>query len=89
VLGLPQAAVHAAAKIVLPGRYTADDPKVLVDAMVAEQVAVANGAPAIFGPMLEYIKLLPVKPDFHGSSRPCAAHSPASRNRTTSAARAC
>ena len=35
--GLPQAAVRAAAKVVLPGRYTADDPKVLVDAMIAEQ----------------------------------------------------
>jgi len=62
--GLPQAAVLAAAKIVLPGRYTADDPKVLVDAMIAEQVTVANGAPAIFGPMLDYIKSLPAKPDF-------------------------
>jgi acyl-CoA synthetase (AMP-forming)/AMP-acid ligase II len=62
--GLPQAAVLAAAKIVLPGRYTADDPKVLVDAMLAEQVTLANGAPAIFGPMLDYIKSLPSKPDF-------------------------
>ena len=44
--GLPQAAVLAAAKIVLPGRYTADEPGVLVDAMIAEQVTVANGAPA-------------------------------------------
>ena len=64
--GLPQAAVHAAAKIVLPGRYTADDPAVLVDAMTAEQVTVANGAPAIFGPMLEHIKSLPAKPDWRG-----------------------
>ena len=65
--GLPQAAVLAAAKIVLPGRYTADDPGVLVDAMIAEQVTVANGAPAILGPMLEYIKSLPTKPDFRGA----------------------
>ena len=65
--GLPQAAVLAAAKIVLPGRYTADDPGVLVDAMIAEQVTVANGAPAIFGPMLDYIKSLPSKPDFRGA----------------------
>ena len=62
--GFPQAAVLATAKIVLPGRYTADDPKVLVDAMLAEQVTLANGAPAIFGPMLDYIKSLPSKPDF-------------------------
>ena len=131
--GLPQAAVLAAAKIVLPGRYTADDPGVLVDAMIAEQVTVANGAPAIFGPMLDYIKSLPSQPDFRGarllsgatepplplmrdfyqltgaevvhaygatettrwwrstagSSRRCAARSPASRNGTTSAARGC
>ena len=65
--GLPQAAVLAAAKIVLPGRYTADAPGVLVDAMIAEQVTVANGAPAIFGPMLDYIKSLSSKPDFHGT----------------------
>ena len=65
--GFPQAAVLAAAKIVLPGRYTADDPGVLVDAMIAEQVTVANGAPAIFGPMLDHIKSLPSKPDFRGA----------------------
>jgi len=28
---------------------------------------VANGAPAIFGPMLDYIKSLPSKPDFRGA----------------------
>jgi hypothetical protein len=61
--GLPQAAVLAAAKIVLPGRYTADDPGVLVDAMIAEQA--------------------------HAELHRCAARSPASRNGTTSAARAC
>jgi AMP-binding enzyme len=56
--GLPYAAVQAAAKIVLPGRYTAEDPQVLVDAMIAEQVTLANGAPAIFQPMMNYIKSL-------------------------------
>jgi RNA polymerase sigma factor (sigma-70 family) len=61
--GLPQAAVRAAAKVVLPGRYTAQDTKVLVDAMIAEGVTVANGAPAIFQPMLDYISSLAVKPD--------------------------
>jgi fatty-acyl-CoA synthase len=62
--GLPQAAVQVAAKIVLPGRYTVEDAKVLVDAMIAEQVTVANGAPAIFQPMLDYIKSLAARPDF-------------------------
>ena len=61
--GLPQAAVRAAAKVVLPGRYMAHDTKVLVDAMIAEGVTVANGAPAIFLPMLDYIRSLEVKPD--------------------------
>jgi len=62
--GLPQAAVQVAAKIVLPGRYMAEDTKVLVDAMIAEQVTVANGAPAIFQPMMDHIKSLAAKPDF-------------------------
>lgn len=62
--GLPQAAVQAMTKIVLPGRYTMEDTSVLVDAMVAEEVTVANGAPAIFGPMLDYIRTLDPRPDF-------------------------
>lgn len=66
--GLPQAAVYAASKIVLPGRYTAEETSVLVDVMIKEQVTVANGAPAIFQPMMDYIKTLDVKPDF-GRSR--------------------
>lgn len=61
--GLPQAAVHSAAKIVLPGRYTADETDKLVDSMISEQVTVANGAPAIFQPMIDYIKTLDTKPD--------------------------
>ena len=48
----------------LPGRYVAEDTKPLVDAMIAEGVTVANGAPAIFQPMLQYIETMPVKPDF-------------------------
>lgn len=62
--GLPQSAIYAAAKIVLPGRYTAEDTSVLVDAMIAEEVTVANGAPAIFEPMLDYIRTLDTPPDF-------------------------
>ncbi|MEO6957609.1 MAG: AMP-binding protein, partial [Antricoccus sp.] len=62
--GVPQAAVQAMCKIILPGRYVAEDTSILVDAMIAESVTVANGAPAIFGPMLEYIKTLDAKPDF-------------------------
>ncbi|MFE4503199.1 long-chain-fatty-acid--CoA ligase [Rhodococcus sp. NPDC056743] len=62
--GLPQSAVYVAAKIVLPGRYSAEDTDMLADVMIAEAVTVANGAPAIFQPMLDYIKTLDVKPDF-------------------------
>ncbi|ERJ17453.1 phenylacetate-CoA ligase protein [Salinisphaera shabanensis E1L3A] len=61
--GLPQAAVQAMTKIVLPGRYAAEDTSALVDAMISEQVTVANGAPAIFQPMLDYIRTLDSKPD--------------------------
>ncbi|AEB84062.1 long-chain fatty acid--CoA ligase [Alicycliphilus denitrificans] len=62
--GLPQAATLLANKIVLPGRYQAEDTAPLTDAMIAEGVTVTNGAPAIFQPMLQYIETLPVKPDF-------------------------
>ena len=36
----------------------------LVDAMISESVTVANGAPAIFEPMLDYIRTLKTRPDF-------------------------
>jgi fatty-acyl-CoA synthase len=61
---LPHTAVWAAAKIILPGRYMAENTALLVDTMIAENVTIANGAPAIFQPMLDYIKTLDVKPDF-------------------------
>ncbi|PUA81077.1 long-chain-fatty-acid--CoA ligase [Nocardioides currus] len=61
--GLPQAAVQARAKVVLPGRYAADNLGPIVDAMIAEGVTVGNGAPAIFGPMLDYIRTLEIRPD--------------------------
>lgn len=61
--GLPQAATLMANKIVLPGRYTAEDTRPLTDALIAEGVTVANGAPAIFLPMLQYIETLETKPD--------------------------
>ncbi|NMO04666.1 long-chain fatty acid--CoA ligase [Gordonia sp. TBRC 11910] len=62
--GLPQSGVLAATRFVLPGRYVAEDTSVLVDVMAAEKVTVANGAPAIFEPMLRYIETLTDKPDF-------------------------
>ena len=64
MLGPAAAATLLGDKIVLPGRYAAEDTKPLVDAMIAEGVTVTNGAPAIFQPMLQYIETMPVKPDF-------------------------
>jgi fatty-acyl-CoA synthase len=65
--GLPQAAVYNAAKIVLPGRYQAEDTGPLVEAMAKEGVTVANGAPAIFNPMLDHIRTMEQPPDFRGA----------------------
>ncbi|MFG2089680.1 long-chain-fatty-acid--CoA ligase [Spirillospora sp. NPDC048824] len=61
--GLPQVAVYARARVVLPGRYTAEEIGVLARAMVDYEVTVTNGAPAIFAPMLEYLRSLPEPPD--------------------------
>lgn len=62
--GLPQAAVYVGAKVVIPGRYQAADTTVLVESMLDEQVTVANGAPAIYQPMLDLIRQWDKKPDF-------------------------
>lgn len=64
--GLFFAAALVGAKLVFPGRYTADNPGLLVDLLVSEKVSVTNGAPAIFMPMLEYIRRLDQKPDLRG-----------------------
>ena len=66
--GLPQAATLMANKIVLPGRYVAADTGPLTEAMIAEGVTIANGAPAIFQPMLEHIRAAGLRPGFQ--SRP-------------------
>ncbi len=54
------------AKLVFPGRYTMETTDILVDLMISEKVTFSNGAPAIFMPMLDYIRTLPEKPDFTG-----------------------
>ncbi|WP_018178624.1 long-chain-fatty-acid--CoA ligase [Jongsikchunia kroppenstedtii] len=74
--GLPQAGVFAATRFVLPGRYTAEETSALVDAMIAENVTIANGAPAIFEPMLRYIETLAEKPDFNNTRLLCGATEP-------------
>ncbi|WP_082819262.1 long-chain-fatty-acid--CoA ligase [Brevibacterium linens] len=65
--GLPQGAVYNGTKIVLPGRYRAEDTGPLVEAMAAEGVTVANGAPAIFNPMVDHIRTMDPLPDFRGA----------------------
>jgi len=74
--GLPQTAVLAANKIVLPGRYMVEDTAPLTDVIIAEGVTVTCGAPAIFQPMLNYIETLPVKPDFSRLRMLCGASEP-------------
>lgn len=64
--GLFFSATMAGAKLVFPGMYSAEETHVLVDLMLSEKVTVNGGAPAIFMPMLEYIKTLPNTPDFTG-----------------------
>lgn len=61
--GLFYACAMMGAKLIFPGRYTAEETAPLVDLMIAEDVTIAHGAPAIFGPMLEYIRTLPQAPD--------------------------
>ena len=65
--GTPQAATMAGSKLLLPGRYAATDLGPLFEIMVLEKVTVGAGAPAIFMPMLEYIRKMDVKPDFRGA----------------------
>lgn len=74
--GLPQAAALMANKLVLPGRYTAEDTAPLTDAMIREGVTVTNGAPAIFLPMLRYIETLPARPDLGRLRMLCGASEP-------------
>jgi len=53
------------AKLVFPGRYTAENPGSLVELLVNEKITVTNGAPAIFLPMLHYIEKMDPKPKFN------------------------
>ncbi|MCF8105452.1 MAG: long-chain fatty acid--CoA ligase [Desulfohalobiaceae bacterium] len=54
------------AKLVLPGRYSLEEPGSLVDLMVSEKATVSCGAPAIFMPMLQHIQKMAEKPDLSG-----------------------
>ncbi|MGO0603920.1 long-chain-fatty-acid--CoA ligase [Brevibacterium linens] len=64
--GFPQNAVAAGAKLVLPGKFAAEEFGAIAQAFVEEKVTLANGAPAIFGPMLQMMKKMPQAPDLAG-----------------------
>ncbi len=64
------------AKMVFPGLYTLEMTNILVDLMLSEKVTVTCGAPAIFMPMLEYIKKMESKPDLHGARMVSGASEP-------------
>jgi fatty-acyl-CoA synthase len=74
--GTPQAATIAGAKLVFPGRYSLDELEELARIMVQEGVTVSNGAPAIFMPMLEYIRRMEQKPNLSGARFVCGATEP-------------
>ncbi len=64
--GLCQAATMAGTRLVFPGMYTLDKLGALSELFVQEKVTVSAGAPAIFMPLLEYIRKLDEKPDLRG-----------------------
>jgi len=65
--GTPQASTLVGSKIVLPGLYTLDNLGPLAEMFVKEKVTVSDGAPAIFMPVLEYIRDMDEKPDLTGA----------------------
>ncbi len=52
-------------KLVLSGRYTADNPAPIVELLEKEGVTATAGAPAIFIPLLNYLQRLDRKPKFN------------------------
>lgn len=65
--GMPQAAFLVGAKFVLPGMYNIADLGSLAEPLVSEGVTATAGAPALFMPMLEYVRKLDKKPDLTGA----------------------
>ncbi len=65
--GLPHAAILVGAKYVLPGAYNIMDLGSLAEPLVSEGVTVTAGAPALFMPMLEYLKKLANPPNLSGA----------------------
>lgn len=65
--GLSQATTMVGARLVFPGMYTLDTLDDLSRLMVEQKVTISAGAPAIFMPLLEYIRGLDDKPDLTGA----------------------
>lgn len=65
--GLSQAATMVGARLVFPGMYTLDKLEGLCKLIVEQNVTVSAGAPAIFMPLLEYIRGLDNKPNLTGA----------------------
>ncbi len=74
--GLSQAATMVGARLVFPGMYTLDTLEALSRLIVDEKVTVSAGAPAIFMPLLEYIRGLDDKPDLKGARMLSGASEP-------------
>jgi fatty-acyl-CoA synthase len=74
--GGPYAATLAGAKIVLPGMYNLQSLDELAEIIVNEKVTMTAAAPALFMPMLEYIRKLDQKPDLTGARFLCGSSEP-------------
>jgi fatty-acyl-CoA synthase len=59
------AATIAGAKLVFPGRYTAENLGPIIELMQGEGITVTAGAPAIFIPLLNHLQKLHPKPKFN------------------------
>jgi len=74
--GGPYITTLAGSKIVLPGMYSLETLGGLADIMLQEIVTFSAGAPALFMPLLEYIRKMDPKPDFTGTQLICGATEP-------------
>lgn len=61
--GFPQVGIAVGAKLVLPGKFSAADIAQVAPALLTEHVTIANGAPAIFAPVLDYLRSMDNPPD--------------------------
>jgi fatty-acyl-CoA synthase len=74
--GMPHAAFLVGCKYVLPGMYNIADLGSIAEPLLSEGVTVTAGAPALFMPMLEYLRKLDRKPDLSGARFLCGASEP-------------